>query len=276
MREGGLDGAGVETGVGAIDATRWEQEMKMLLTLRLDVLCLQEAKHFDRDDYKMAKATAEALGMEWHLARSKSHGSHLMTLVQPSRVAFRDFKADAAEGKFHHTLSRADLVERGTGWKFTVLHTHLDPFSPANRAQREVTWLTEHGKRDDLILVGDLNTEAPGDPEVKSWDWLPEELHSRHRFQHPDGTYGGSDRRAMAALFHAGYRDPVTHLKYKRARTVGYWSEHERRDFRSDYVLPAAGLARLTRGWTVMDTVETRRMSDHLPGYADFLLPYRR
>ncbi|MEU2134170.1 endonuclease/exonuclease/phosphatase family protein [Streptomyces sp. NPDC018352] len=183
LRGGGLDGDGVETGTGAIDISRWEQQIKLLL--KPAVLCLQEGKYYDRNDFEMARRTGQALGMEWYLAPSDSHGSHLVTLVNPRRVEVRRFVPDAAEGKFHHTLVRADLVDQATGWNFTVLNTHLAPLSPANRA-REVTWLTEYGARDDVILVGDLNSEAPGDPAVTSWSWLPEELHSRHRFQNPD------------------------------------------------------------------------------------------
>ncbi|MFE2936585.1 endonuclease/exonuclease/phosphatase family protein [Streptomyces sp. NPDC059278] len=274
LREGGLDGPGVETGSGEIDASRWQQQMRMLLMLRPDVVCLQEGKYYSRHDSKMAKATAKALGMKWYLAPSRSHGSHLLTLVNPNRVEVLGFKPDAAEGKFHHALARVDLRERSTGWELTVLHTHLDPFSPANRA-REASWLTEYGNRDDVILAGDLNSEAPSDPEVTSWDWLPRSLHSRHRFLREDGTYGGSDRRALAAILHSGFQDPVADRGFPPARTVGYWSPQERRDFRSDYVLPGAGLARRMKGWTVVDTEATRSMSDHLPGYGDFVIPHR-
>lgn len=274
LREGGLDGDGVETGTGAIDTSRWERQIILMLLMKPHVLCLQEGKHFDRNAYEMARRTGEALGMEWYLAPSNSHGSHLMVLVDPNRVEVRAFKPDIAEGKFHHTLARADLVELGTGWEFTVLNTHLDPFSPANRA-REVTWLTEYGDRDDVILVGDLNSEAPGDPEVTSWDWLPPKLHSRHRILNQDGTYAGSDRRALGALLHAGFRDPVKDLGFPPARTVGYWSPEERRDFRSDYVLPAQGVAPLLESWGVWDTHDTRAMSDHLPVYGDFVPPHQ-
>ncbi|MFF8618239.1 endonuclease/exonuclease/phosphatase family protein [Streptomyces sp. NPDC015350] len=274
LREGGLDGDGVETGTGAIDTSRWKRQMQLMRLLHPDVLCLQEAKHFDRDNFAMAKATGQRLGMEWYLAPSRSHGSHLMTLVNPSRIRVRHFTPDAAEGKFHHTLARADLVDRATGWNLTVLNTHLDPFSPAHRV-REATWMTEYGERDDVILAGDLNSEAPADPAVTSWNWLPKHLHSRHRFQNPDGTYAGSDRRALAALLHAGFRDPVTHLKFPSARTVGYWSPTERRDFRSDYVLPTQGVAPRLKGFQVLDTHNTRELSDHLPVIGEFVPPHQ-
>ncbi|MDV9197022.1 hypothetical protein R6M67_17070, partial [Streptomyces sp. Wh19] len=80
LREGGLDGDGVETGTGAIDISRWEQEIDLMGRLEPDVLCFQECKYYDRNDFEMARRTGQALDMEWYLAPSDSHGSHLMTL----------------------------------------------------------------------------------------------------------------------------------------------------------------------------------------------------
>ncbi|MFI9040883.1 LuxR C-terminal-related transcriptional regulator [Streptomyces sp. NPDC053726] len=89
MLDGGIDG--FDSG-GDLSTVRWEQQMALLRDVVMpDVLCLQEAKHFDKDDDKMAGATAEALGMDWRLAPSASHGCHLMTLVRPGRAAFMDF-----------------------------------------------------------------------------------------------------------------------------------------------------------------------------------------
>ncbi|MFF2331796.1 MULTISPECIES: endonuclease/exonuclease/phosphatase family protein [unclassified Streptomyces] len=258
----------LDGGVDTSSTKRWKQQMEMLNEVAPDVLCLQEAKHFDAGLGQMAKATADALGMYWEIAPSASHGCHVMTLVRPGRVQFRDFEADVAEGTFHHTASRAALVALDTGWEFEVIATHLAPFWPAKRSE-EASWLTEHGKKDNVLLVGDLNSRAPGDPEPADWDWLPAHLHSRHRVLNQDGSYGPSDRRALAALFHAGFRDPVTHAQFPWAQTVGYWSEEERDVYRSDYVLASEGMAHRLVSWAVVDTAVTRQISDHLPCYAD-------
>ncbi|MDK0519582.1 hypothetical protein [Streptomyces sp. ML-6] len=142
LRGGGLD----RTGLGGVDTVRWEQQIILLLLLRPDVVCLQEATHYDRDDFKMAKATGQALGMEWHLTPSNSRGS-LITLVTPRRLEVRDFVPVAVEGAPRHTLARADLTGRVTGWKLTDFNAHLDPLSPAGRA-RGVALLAEYGARD--------------------------------------------------------------------------------------------------------------------------------
>jgi exodeoxyribonuclease III len=253
---------------------RWAAQMNMLKLLDLDVLCLQEAKHWDEDGSARLHATAAALDMEARLAPSASHGCHLVTLVRLPTVRFVRFLPDIAEGNFHHTVSRADLRIAGVEWELRTLHTHLDPFSPDDRAS-EVKWLTEDGGRDDALLIGDLNCEAPGDPSPSSWDWIPDHLHSRHRSQRADGSYGGIDRRAVHALLQAGFRDPAAVLGIDPHRTAGHWNPDELRDHRTDYVLPTRSL--LTRraallSYTVVDTGLTRSLADHLPVVADLAL----
>ncbi|MFD8847817.1 endonuclease/exonuclease/phosphatase [Streptomyces sp. NPDC059604] len=272
MLDGGLDGwKGNPTSTHGLSAGRWGRQMELLNLLDLDILLLQEAKSFDSDEMAMARATGEALGMDWRLAPSGSHGCHLMTLVRHGRAAFRDFVPDAAEGKFHHTLSRADIVTE-SGWGVRVFNAHLAPFSSEARSI-EAGWTTEFGCADDVILAGDLNGMWPGDPEPDSWDWLPPHLHSRHRRLDPGGAYGPSNRDAQAKLQLAGFRDPVSSLGYPWAATVGHWSETERYPMRSDYILPAAGTAALLTGWAVIRTPVSCELSDHLPVVADFCPP---
>ncbi|MFJ2895832.1 endonuclease/exonuclease/phosphatase family protein [Streptomyces sp. NPDC087218] len=236
---GGLD----RRGLGAVDTMRWEQQIILLLLLRPDVVCLQEATHYDRDNFTMAEATGQALGMEWHLTPSNSRGS-LMTLVNPRRLEVGDFVPVAAEGEPRHTLARADLTDRVTGWKLTVFNAHLDPLSSADRA-REIALPAEYGTRNDVLLVGNLGSEEP------------------------DGTYAGSERRALDALIHAGFRDPVRHLGVPWARTAGYWSPDEQHDLRSDYVLLGRGAGPRLKDFRVLDMPETREVSNHLPCYVD-------
>ncbi|MFJ6017464.1 endonuclease/exonuclease/phosphatase family protein [Streptomyces sp. NPDC092952] len=269
---GGLDGwEGSTTSTHGLSTTRWEQQMKILNSLDLDVLLLQEATAFDTDEMAMARATGQALGMDWKLAPSGSHGCHLMTLVRHDRVTISDFVPDAAEGKFHHTLSCAHIVT-SHGWRARIFNTHLSPFSPEARSI-EVGWITEFGCADDVILAGDLNGSWPGDPEPESWDWLPPHLHSRHRRLTPDGTYGPSNRDAQVKLHLAGFRDPVRALGHPWAATVGHWSQSERYPMRPDHILPSAGAAALLTDWGVVRTPAALALSDHLPVVADFRPP---
>ncbi|MFI9630038.1 endonuclease/exonuclease/phosphatase family protein [Streptomyces sp. NPDC052042] len=274
MLDGGLDGWGKNTNnTRGLSTEHWKRQMEVLGELRLDVLALQEAKHYDSDDFALAKATGSALGMNWKLAPSARHGCHLMTLVRPAQVEIRDFVMDAAAGAFHHTVSRARLVMVRTGEELDFFNTHLAPFSPQKRCE-EVTWLTEHGGRGDAVLVGDLNGPGVADPEPTDEEWktFPSELHSRHRYLNPDGSYGMSDRRPLATLRHAGFRDVVADLGYPWAPTVGHWSAREPLRMRFDHILPAKGMASRLGDVEVVDTPVTRGLSDHLPVVAEFTL----
>ncbi|MBQ0855448.1 hypothetical protein J8N05_45600 [Streptomyces sp. BH-SS-21] len=111
-------------------------QLDMLKELAPDVVCLQEGKLWDENGGETVNAVAAALEMEPRLARSASHGCHLITLVRPPRVRFLHFYPDIAEGNFHHTVSLAVLQVEGVGTPLRVLHTHLDPFSPADRGGR--------------------------------------------------------------------------------------------------------------------------------------------
>lgn len=242
---------------------RWSAQAALLATLELDVLCLQEAKRWDDDGFERMFAFADMLGMQPLFAPSRSHECHLVTLYRWPRLRCSHFRRDVAEGNFHHTVSRADFTADGAD--FTILNTHLAPFGGTTRAT-EADWLTEYaatGRR--VALLGDLNVQGLQDEEPPDWSVIPAALHSRHRKLLPDRTYGDSDRDAMAKLIHAGFRDPVEALRLPTPRTAGYWNRDELWDHRSDHILLAPALAPTLKDFSVLDTEETRSLSDHLP-----------
>ncbi|ELP65961.1 endonuclease/exonuclease/phosphatase family protein [Streptomyces turgidiscabies] len=250
---------------------RWRAQAEFLRAQNLDVLCLQEAKRWDEGGYARMLGFAELLGMQAQFAPSNSHNCHLVTLYRWPRVRCTAFHLDVAEGTFHHVVSRAHLTVDGR--ELTVLNTHLAPFSGSSRS-READWLTEYGAAGRrVVLAGDLNVQGVVDEELEDWGVIPAELHSRHRSQLADGSYGGSDRLAMAKLVHAGFIDPVAALGIPVPRTAGYWSDAERWDHRSDHILLAPDLAPALTGCEVPDTEEARGLSDHLPFIVTLELP---
>ncbi|MEV8605598.1 endonuclease/exonuclease/phosphatase [Streptomyces griseoviridis] len=253
---------------------RFYAQAEFLGRQNLDVLCLQEAKRWDEDGHARMRAFADHLGMQALFAPSNSHRCHLVTLFRWPRVCCTSFRPDVAEGQFHHAVSRADLTVSGP--EIQVLNTHLSPFSGSSRA-READWLTEYaapGRR--AVLAGELNVQGLADDERPDWDALPRHLHSRHRLQHSDGSYGGSDRLAMAKLVHAKFTDPVTALGIPVAHTAGYWNPTELWDHRSDHIRLAPGLACSLTRYEVLDTDRTRSLSDHLPVIVTLTLPQER
>lgn len=249
---------------------RWPAQVSLLAAQDLDILGIQEAKHWDRSDRARVHQTAEALGMQALFAPSQHHGCHLVLLYRWPRVRCLAFAPDISAGTFHHAASRAKFAVDGIVEPLWVIHTHLNPFSPSARLT-ETDWLTEYAGPSHLsLIIVDLNsgglTGTGADREPDDWDLVPAHLHSRHRLVLPDGTYGGSDRRAMSALAQAGFVDPPQHLNIDPARTAGHWGRgSEPWNRRSDYVLLSPRMAPALRGHIVLDTPETRRLSDHLP-----------
>lgn len=247
---------------------RWLAQMELLASLDLDVLCLQEAKHWDRRRFAKMFGSANVLGMQPLFAPSAHHGCHLVTLYRWPRVRCMGFNPDVACGNFHHAASLADFAVDGLDLR--LLNTHLDPFSGQDRLD-ETAWLTEYAAPgQNTLVVGDLNTVGLKDQDPADWSRFPVHLHSRHRQIRADGTYGETDRRAMAALISAGYVDPPVQLGIPSQRTAGYWNDAELWDHRSDYVLVAPALAPALRAYEVVDTPTTRALSDHLPVVATF------
>jgi exodeoxyribonuclease-3 len=262
LLDGGVDEAGDR---------RWRAQLDVLDALSLDVLAVQEATHWDRDDFARLHATADALRMQPLFAPSRSHGCHIVVFHRWPRVRSERWNPDAGCGSFHHTLARARLRVEGFAHPVVLLATHLDPFSGGDRLA-EAGWMTEYAAPGRYtILAGDLNTIGAADPEP-DWSRVADHLHSRHRLVLPDGSLGPTDRRAMRLLTAAGFIDPPERLGLVFARTAGYHRTGEPLGRRSDFVLVSAELAPALVGHRVVDTETTRAASDHLPVVVDLAL----
>jgi len=247
-----------------------------LRTLKLDVLCIQEAKGWDKDDFRiMREEVAEPLGMEAHLAASNSHGCHLVTLFGPRLKLETDgWTPDIVLGRFHHTASRARLTldgDDGRPVQLTVINTHLAPFSPATRAI-EAGWLTEYADPDSpTLILGDLNEPCPQDREP-DWDQeMPRHLWSRHR-RREGGQYTDAGRDAIGALLDAGFRHTAAQLGQTPQPTVGHWTPTEPWEHVSDYILTSPGLDNVLQldHCTVPRPPDDLRLSDHDPVVAQY------
>ncbi|WP_439681622.1 endonuclease/exonuclease/phosphatase family protein [Embleya sp. MST-111070] len=251
---------------GAWDPGRYADVLAVLHDLDADVIGLQEAKSWDADGFARVCDTAELLGMHALFAPSASHDCHLIIFYRTNRLRLTSWTADAACGKFHHTLQRATFVIRASGESLTVLNTHLDPFSPDGRA-KEAAWLTGYAQAGTAcVLLGDLNTIGAHDDEP-NWDEFPRHLHSRHRIDLPGGGFGDADRRAIRKLHDAGFVDPYRRLNTLPPPTVGHWDDREPDLHRSDHTLVSSFLAPRIRDCGVVTTERAKRASDHLPAW---------
>jgi endonuclease/exonuclease/phosphatase family metal-dependent hydrolase len=195
---------------------------------------IQEAKHWDLDGSRRYRRFAESIGhVAAPLALSNSHDSHLAMTWDPRLLALRGHELNVDQGKFHHTLARADFATVSGGHEFTTLYTHLS-FVDGEVRLREANWLTEHGdEKSRVLLIGDLNT-GPLYGKQPDWERMPKRLHSRHRLARrsvgKNGEISGKeDRRALRALDAAGFCDPYEELDRAYEPTVGTGARRNRR-----------------------------------------------
>ncbi len=257
---------------GGISDNRLTLQVDLLRDLQPDILCLPEATFWADNDEERLWWVADQLDMAVaYMARSHigDGRNHTALLYRPSRFRLVGRRLMDPE-RFTHAMIKTRLrpVEApDDSHDLLVLATHLDPFDPGKRLS-EVRRVTDFGGTfpgapHQAILLGDLNVP---DREPETWDDVPRNLHSRYRIVKDDGTFGGVDRRALDALLGSGWTDPQTLTGVRRAPTVGYYYPNEPVPWCLDYVL-TRGLA--VSEYQTYDTPQARRLSDHLPIWAD-------
>ncbi|MFE6737536.1 endonuclease/exonuclease/phosphatase family protein [Streptomyces tubercidicus] len=262
---GGLDGASED---------RLKRQAEILLDLRPDVLCLPECNRWDENNERHLWWMANLLNLQpVAMARSRLGTppiqNHTTLLYRPSTLRLVE-RAIVGRGVFHHALVRARMRlvgERDDRRDFLVLATHLS-YTDGETRLHEARWMTDYGGEfpgvpPRGVLLADLNTP---DREPLDWSLIPKNLHSRYRIVREDGTFGGTDQRALGALLRSGWQDPQTVTGVQRAPTVGYFYPTEPVPWCLDYAL-VNGMN--VKKYFTHDTPQARASSDHLPVVAD-------
>ncbi|HET6478642.1 MAG TPA: endonuclease/exonuclease/phosphatase family protein [Actinoplanes sp.] len=224
---------------------------------RPDLLALQELRGFDRDDGRVLRELAEAVGMVPHLARSFL-GQPVAVLVRPR---LRIVDRAVVRWRLHHAAAIVTVAT--TAGPLRAVSTHLNPFSPYRR-MREAVWLAARygpsGHR--TVIAGDLNGLDPGTDHTATLAPQPGFLRARHLA--PDGT---ADTRAVGAFLDAGYVDLWRAAGSGSPLTVpttrGGGREFSR--MRLDYVLASPVVADGASDMVVVRGDETEFASDHYP-----------
>jgi endonuclease/exonuclease/phosphatase family metal-dependent hydrolase len=152
-----------------------------------------------------------------------------------------------------------------------VYATHLNPMNGEARLNEVRGWLTDDGgafpgRPARSVALGDFNTP---DREPEKWSAVPKNLHSRYRLVRDDGSFGGTDQRAVRVLLNSGWTDPHDVLGIPRPPTVGHYYINERVPWALDYGL-LSGLEPAAV-WTYPFN-EGFALSDHLPHFVDVRL----
>lgn len=146
----------------------------------VDVLCVQELdggkkKASDPLDTSQADSLASALGMNIRLSDSPTT-VHTAIAWRPDLQVLNEFTLDREVAPFsHHGQSLVQLKDDEWPHPVTFASAHLSPFS-ATLAVIEAQYLIAHldmwGPEEEVVVAGDVNGPADGDPHPP-WEELP-------------------------------------------------------------------------------------------------------
>ncbi|MEV0379823.1 endonuclease/exonuclease/phosphatase family protein [Nonomuraea sp. NPDC050643] len=162
-----IHNGGVDRGSDA----RLKRQLGMLSEQGLDLLGVQEAKHWGRDHGRLRYEAEQILGMRSALVKSRHHGCHLVIFIRPGRL--RIIEARHVRGRpYWHAVACLRLALRldgadGDEREIEFENGHLAPASPATRQTEAEAWhLLLKGSR-AVIAVGDFNAAALHDPALQ-------------------------------------------------------------------------------------------------------------
>jgi endonuclease/exonuclease/phosphatase family metal-dependent hydrolase len=226
-----------------------------------DILGLNECRGFADDDEARLRLFERELGMSGVLNESAS-GNHIAILFRP------DLPVVERSGKsisMHNGYTRITLqTEIGS---LAVVATHLHPFASVFRVGEMQIVAARAAAADAAIVMGDMNSVAPGDAAVLELAGAPHTMTERLR-----GPAGGIDTEAVSVLLNRDYTD----LGAKGATpTYPTPLSSEKADplVRLDYMFATARVAERCREFSVAGGESGPRASDHLPIVAEIDLP---
>ena len=242
---------------------RMGQVLGVLAMLAPDVLVLQEANDFDKDDYVRLHLVENRLGMRGFLALADT-GYHLAVLIRrdiPILSHFTDRK------NFFHSLVGVTIQLPGED-AIQVLGAHLCPHSTQVRLAESQHLVRRLGSDVETILLADLNAPSITSRATESLRGMPP--YYRARYVEPGQRT--PDTRVAQLLEQCGLVDVPRSLG-NLEDTIPTGLDVFGSTFgglRLDHIYASSGLAAYARAVEVVRTSEVDRASDHFPVLADF------
>ncbi|GLW09547.1 hypothetical protein Misp01_46760 [Microtetraspora sp. NBRC 13810] len=144
------------------DDSRLRRQLDVLKEQCLDIVALQEAKHWNQDGAKPFHLAQSVLGMRGYLAQSAHHGCHLVTLVGP-RVRVIEERHETGHPYWHGVNVLRTEID---GKPVDLINAHLAPSVPEIRVQEARALRLLVGSR-PVIACGDWNAAAlEDDPRI--------------------------------------------------------------------------------------------------------------
>ncbi|RAY15433.1 hypothetical protein DPM19_12135 [Actinomadura craniellae] len=236
----------------AATADQREHQFTRLAELGLDVLGIQEAKHWDRDGWAQLHEAEILLGMRGFPVPSNHHGCHLVLFVREPKVRVLRERHDRAAPYWHALCGLEIVLDEHLFDRIDLYNTHLAPSSPTTRlAEAETFHLLT--KRAPVILLGDFNALPAGDPNPPRTDASYRSVRRK------------LDRTPAAVIAEAGFTDVGAHLE-DTTPTVGH-APGSKLAYRCDRICTTLPPAAIT-GYQVVTDLDD--CSDHRPVVAEF------
>ncbi|MDW6057860.1 endonuclease/exonuclease/phosphatase family protein [Streptomyces sp. FXJ1.4098] len=248
--------------------------LDILTALNPDVVLQQEAKHSRERGKRLMHAAERRLGLRGFLSTpNPGVDADIATAVylRPSMFHVAEQRPHAKPFWMHPCHVQAQLGDCPVPLNFVSAHLC---FFDAGRRLEEAGWLTTLAKPGMVTLVGMDSNSYPKAPEptaLPNWDTVADRPHMVQRTYMDADGHRRSDNRPDAALIEAGYvdlaRHAADHLEHKvedvLAPTAGYGKPHQGGPQRIDRTYAAGGLATALQYVEVIDTDDTREVSDH-------------
>jgi len=247
---------------GKSGPSRRREQRELLRFLRPDLLCLQEVYSLDPALTELEALVAEiadSLGMAYFAVPAQHSQCHLAVLWRPD---FSMLSKRAYDLLLWHGLGIVRL-DVGAQVPLAVAVTHLGPWDPDKQLHDTYTLTGQLPLTEATLLGADWNSFGadPGYDGEPDWSSLPPAWTRRHvPFNDDPGAPAIADRRPALLMKQSGFHDAAPTLGAPWKATGGHHGGWARREDVFWTTTPDA-----LRGYQVVDTPASRRLSDHLP-----------
>ena len=246
-------------GTGYERAERLDIVIDVVHQVEPDILAIQEANHFDNNDYERLKKLSGSVGLPYYALalgtrRNSGRQFHVATL---SRYPFK--QQQRLNHFYHASLRTAIQSDHGL---ISIVNAHLHPHNEEERKKEVNRMLGAQKPHQNTIILGDLNALSPHDSYEDLLPLLPDYLKKSFTKE------GHIACDAITVLLNAGYHDTAAETGINHVKTMPTPLSKHARDgltFRIDYVFVSSSLKNNIQKTEVLKSPVIEKASDHYP-----------
>ena len=234
--------------------------METIKEVNPDLLTIQEANYFEKNDYELTRLYSETLGMPYYsLAKGKRQiNGSAHNVVTFSKVPIKKSQIIP----LHSNACLETILETKIG-EIGVFNTHLAPYSEDQRLAEARTIMEQAKKFDSYLVMGDMNSLSHTDSYDEAFH---QSLNGRQRRK-----FIKNDRieNSVMRFFQSeGAIDIAQNKEKNHIRTVPTASNKDPNhgsEMRLDYMLCSHKLLPYIEDYQVLKTEISNLGSDHYP-----------